>query len=259
VDADGPAHSSCCNSHDRYPDDDQEHRRDLVRATLRVGKFIVGASCLRVSEPACPPPRALVAEATQVPAVLCEARLPSSVRRASRSAADWVRRNASRHRDYAGVITHLRTREFCGFHMQRAHTGMARASHARHMTVGNRHPRRCPDVEHADRPSAGRSSSHWRHRSICFLPPSANAVRLNADLLHINQVDLGLSLHFSCYTGLEFGSRFQENCQPSPHYRPDDDGDGKHETQFLGGARRSRGVRMRKKYTSPYCLPYCFA
>jgi hypothetical protein len=81
---------SSCNSHDCCPTTSKNIGRTC--SSYIVGRFIFEASCSRFSEPACPP-RALVARATQFPAVLCEARFPTSVRRGSRRAADWVRRN----------------------------------------------------------------------------------------------------------------------------------------------------------------------
>jgi hypothetical protein len=46
-------------------------------------------------------------------------------------------------------------------------------------------------------------ASHSRQRGISFPILSVNAVTLSADSLHIKQVQLRLTVDFSCYTGLE--------------------------------------------------------
>jgi hypothetical protein len=86
----------------------------------------------------------------------------------------------------ARFVTHLRNRELRFSPATCSHRCGAAVVLARPMTVGNadRHARTGARISNMPTaPSAGRS--HWHHRSICFLPPSANAVTLSADSLRI--------------------------------------------------------------------------
>jgi hypothetical protein len=153
-------------------DEDQEHQRNLVRATLRDGIFIVEASCPRVVT------RGMSAELSGG---------------GSHSAADWVRRNTRPTSRPTRVCPSGRgSSRTCGTANLRfspatcSHRCGAAVVLARPMTVGNadRHARTGARISNMPTaPSAGRS--HWHHRSICFLPPSANAVTLSADSLRI--------------------------------------------------------------------------